>query len=222
MRLIDITNQNFGNLTVIKKVPNEKGRQTNWLCKCSCGNITIVSKGHLTTGHTKSCGCLSFEALNKNRYKHGLCQTRLYGIHAGIKDRCYNIKNKKYNYYGNRGIKVYDDWLDKKNGFINFYNWAINNGYKDNLTIDRIDVNGNYEPNNCRWATMKQQANNRRNNHYITYNNETHTITEWSKILNINRYTLYDRINKSNMSIEKALTKKVNHKNKEIKNESNN
>ena len=121
-----------------------------------------------------------------------------------MKDRCYNSNSKNYKNYGLRNIKVCIEW---KNNFINFYDWAINNGYKDNLTIDRIDVNGDYEPSNCRWATVKQQQNNKRNNHVLCYKNEKHNITEWGLILGIKRDTIYNRLRRG-WTVEKALSKK--------------
>lgn len=208
-KFVDLTGQRFGRLTVVERVYSKKGRHTNWLCKCDCGNKTITTKQHLTSNHTKSCGCLKLETLNKNRFKHGLCESRLYYIHSSMKDRCYNKNNKRYKNYGIRGIKVCDEWLNKENGFMNFYNWAMENGYRDDLTIDRIDVNGNYEPNNCRWATIMQQSNNKSNNHYFIYKNERHTISEWSKLLNIKKEILYDRINNSKIPLDNIFTKPI-------------
>ena len=122
-----------------------------------------------------------------------------------MKSRCYNPSSTSYKNYGARGITVDAVW---EHDFIAFKNWAIENGYSDELTIDRIDVDGNYEPSNCRWATYEQQANNKRNNHLITYNNETHTIAEWSRITGIKYDTIERRINRSKWSVEKALTYK--------------
>lgn len=130
-------------------------------------------------------------------------KTRIHSIYKGMKDRCRYKTNDNYMRYGGRGIKVCEEWLSD---FMNFYNWAINNGYKDNLTLDRIDSNGNYEPSNCRWLTYKEQANNTRRNNYITYNNETHSLTEWAEILGIKRSTLSNRIVTKHWSIEKAFT----------------
>ncbi len=144
---------------------------------------------------------------NNNNYKHGMWGKPIYNRWKHIKQRCYNPKDAAYKNYGGRGIKVCDEWLDKKNGFINFYNWAMNNGYRDDLTIDRINNDGNYEPNNCRWVTMKIQANNTRHNKIITFKNETHTLTEWSEILNINLQTLSNRIKQKNKTIEECFTK---------------
>lgn len=208
-KYVDLTGQRFGRLIVIKRADNSKDNRAKWLCKCDCGNEKNIVGKSLRKMKTQSCGCLQKEQAKMVNTKHGMRYTKLNKTWNSMKQRCNNSNCKQYKNYGGRGIKVCDEWLDKENGFINFYDWSMNNGYQDNLTIDRIDVNGNYEPSNCRWANMKQQSNNRRDNHNITYNNETHTIAEWSEILNINRYTLYYRINKSNMSIEEALTKKV-------------
>lgn len=130
-----------------------------------------------------------------------LRDNRLYRIYWGMKSRCYNKKYLWYNDYGARGIRVCDEWL---NDFQVFYDWAINNGYKENLSIDRIDVNGNYEPDNCQWITPKQQARNRRSNKYYTINGETHCLSEWCEILNLNYTTVKARLHYG-WSIEKTL-----------------
>lgn len=136
---------------------------------------------------------------------HGLKHCRLYNTWCRIKSKCYNKNNDHYKYYGKRGIKLCDEWLSDP---VAFYNWSMENGYQDNLTIDRIDVNGNYEPNNCRWVDQKTQVRNRRNSRYITYKGETKTIMEWCEILNLKYRTVHKRIYKLNWSIEKALETK--------------
>lgn len=142
---------------------------------------------------TKSCGCLNKEMSKQRAYKHGLNNTRIYNIYNKIKSRCYYSKDTSYMNYGGRGILICEEWLDKQNGFINFYNWAIDNGYTEKLTIDRIDNDGNYEPNNCRWVDKKTQNNNKRNNIIIKYNKDTHTLKEWSEILKLNYKMLFNR-----------------------------
>lgn len=126
----------------------------------------------------------------KYNKSHGLSQTRVYSIYNNMIHRCYNEKVAHYDLYGGRGIRVCDEW---RNSVEAFYEWAINNGYDENLTIDRIDSNGNYEPSNCKWATMKVQQNNKRSNLFLTINGETHTVTEWSRLTGIPRQTIQNR-----------------------------
>lgn len=139
------------------------------------------------------------------RYIHGCTHTRLFKIWSGMMERCYRPAHPYYSDYGGRGITVCDEW--KKN-FLPFKNWADANGYADNLTLDRKDNNGNYEPSNCRWATVKEQQNNKRNNHRVTLDGVSRTITEWSEILGIKKTTIKERL-KSGWSDEKALTTPV-------------
>jgi hypothetical protein len=140
------------------------------------------------------------------KFKHGKRHTRLYTTYANIKTRCYNTKNIRYKHYGARGITMCDEWL---NDFQAFYDWAMANGYQEELTIDRIDVNGNYEPSNCRWVNWRGQQNNRGNNHLIEFNGQVHTMAEWARISEIPYQTLARRINTYGWSVERALTEKV-------------
>jgi hypothetical protein len=205
-KAVDLKNKRFGKLVVINRgedVISPLGkRHVTWNCICDCGNSILVRSGNLISGSTTSCGCIKMEG---NNIKHGKCYTRIYGIYKHMIQRCYYKKSNIYKYYGERGITVCDEWL---NDFEKFYDWAINNGYQNNLTIDRKNTNGNYEPNNCRWITMKEQNNNRRSNHLITLNGETHNIDEWCMLLNLNRSTYESRI-ASGLSCEEALTKPV-------------
>ena len=213
-KLIDLTGQVYERLTVIKRVDDyispSGSHQVQWLCKCKCGKEVIVTGNNLKNGNSKSCGCYNRELLPKINSTHNASNTRLYHIWICMKDRCYNPKNKKYKDYGGRGIIICDEWI---NDFEAFANWAYDNGYIENVsrgecTIDRIDVNGNYCQQNCRWVNQKVQSNNKRNNHYITYNGETHTVTEWNNILGYKKGVLSRRIF-SGWSIEDAFTKPV-------------
>ena len=186
--MIDLTNQRFGKLTVIRLDGKDHRHECKWLCKCDCGNETVVYGSHLRKGDTVSCGCVM---RNVSR-THGLSKTRLYNIWQHMKYRCDNPKTDHYDCYGGRGITYCDEWKD----FSVFKDWALENGYTDELTIDRINVNGNYEPNNCRWATRKQQGENTRKTHLITHNGETHSLREWGRILGIPKSTIQARYQK--------------------------
>ena len=190
----DLIGHKFGKLTVIKNVGTNKRHNTLWLCKCECGNNKIVARDKLITGNTKSCGCLKKQHCSSLHKTHSLSNTKIGYTWRGMKSRCYNPKNENYKNYGGRGIKVCDEWL---NDFMNFYNWSINNGYKEDLSIDRINSDGNYEPNNCRWITWKEQTRNTRRNRMITYNNEAHCLAEWAEILGIDYCKLKNKINKT-------------------------
>ena len=198
-KLKDLTGQKFGQLTALYKLHNYHKEGTYWLCICNCGNISESWSPQLRNGKIKSCGCLRIVNHSK---KHGKANSRLYNIYNKMKSRCYNKNDPTYKYYGARGIKVCQDWLDN---FQAFYDWAIENGYRSNLTIDRINVNGNYGPDNCRWITNKQQQRNKRNTKYVTYRGETKSLAEWCEILSLKYSRVFQRITKYNMPIEKAF-----------------
>lgn len=206
MKYKDISGQQFGRLTALYKLHNHpKKGNAYWLCVCECGNFAEVSVPNLCSGCTKSCGCLRNELIYENMISknitHHKTNIKLYSVWGNIKDRCYNKHCHNYQYYGGRGIKICDEWL---NDFMTFYNWSMANGYKEGLTIDRIDNNGNYEPTNCRWVTTKQQNRNTRRNKYFTINGETHCLSEWCEIYNLNYRKISSRLRR-NWSIEEAL-----------------
>lgn len=200
-KFIDLTGQKFGKLVFIRKTPYYKSGHVLWECLCDCGNTKNVRGNDIRSGKIQSCGCLKKQMVIDKNTSHGLSETREYEIWAGIKKRCYNPKFKQYKNYGGRGIKVCDKW----HGFKGFWE-DMQEGYSDNLTIDRINNNGDYEKSNCRWATMKQQMNNKRNNRLIKFNNTILTMTEWEEKLHLTPKTLNNRITTHSWSIEKALT----------------
>jgi len=193
----------FGYWTVIE-LPIKENSRCKIKCVCKCGNTKYVEKYNLLKGKSKSCGCLKAELAKERMTTHGESDTRLYYIYTSMKERCLNPNNQAYKDYGGRGIKIHNEWL---NSFENFRDWSLDNGYSDNLTIDRIDVNGNYEPNNCRWITMKAQCNNRRSNITINLNGETKTLTEICEEYQLDYKKILPRYNKMkpNESIEDIL-----------------
>ena len=206
-KMIDLTDRRFGKLYVVKRVENfysetSNFQDTQWLCRCDCGNELVVRKAALIYHGKSHCGCVK----KYMPIKHGMSHTRIHNIWLGMKDRCLNSNSESYQNYGERGIKICSEWLGDS-GFENFYKWAMENGYSDELTIDRKDVNGNYDPSNCQWATHEEQNNNTRKTIHVTYNGETLSLAQMCEKYGVKYHTAYDRYMKG-MPIEKVLFNK--------------
>mgnify|MGYP001569572219 FL=1 len=214
---LELKGRRFGRLLVIKHVRVKKRGSTYWKCLCDCGNFKVIKGAYLTSGNkTKSCGCLMKEVSAKNAKKlkfvnisHNMSRTYFYRVLIDINQRCNNSRNKRYKDYGGRGIKclwnsfeefkddMYESYLEHKGKIEKI-------GIKKNTTIERINTNGDYCKENCQWATQKQQGRNRRNNHLITYKNETKSIAEWADVLNFKHSTIRNRLTRG-WSTERAL-----------------
>jgi hypothetical protein len=196
----------YNKLTVINDelfIEYKSGRCRKGLFKCDCGNIKEIRFSSVSSGITTSCGCEQSRLLAEKNKVHGLSKHPLYIKWLSIKNRCYIKSNKEYKNYGGRGISVCDEW---KNNFKNFYDWSVNNGYKQSLTIDRIDVNRNYEPSNCRYIKISEQHNNKTNSFYVTFNGDKKTIAEWSKISGVSQSKIRRRLLKG-IDIQSAIFK---------------
>lgn len=198
----DITGKIFGHLTAIKKIGYRK-KQNTWLFKCDCGQFVEINKQSVVRGLTKSCGCLWRKAIKEANSVHNGSKTRLYQCWRDMKVRCYLKTSKNYKNYGGRGITVCDEWL---NDFSVFSDWAKNNGYNNELTLDRIDVNGNYCPENCRWATFYQQSRNKRKNHFITFEGERKILKDWLKLFNVKGSGSFYFLKKKGFTDEESLS----------------
>ncbi len=203
MRKNELARQRFGKLVAVKSYYDKDKKVTLWECKCDCGNTCYVRANRLVHGRTKSCGCLRKDSNLKNKTTHGMAHTRIYNAWHSMKARCYNPTNHNYHRYGGRGISVCDEWKDS---FESFYEWATSNGYSDDLTLDRVDNNGNYCPDNCRWVTTKVQNNNREVSINITYNGKTQNLSQWCKELNLPYMRIYQRLVTYGFSFEEAIT----------------
>ncbi len=202
MKAIDLVGRKFGRLTVIKRVENNKDGRACFLCACDCGKMSTVSGKRLLRGATKSCGCGEFRFTTENRTTHGASKSSLYRVWADNKGKCADKKNK---HYGGAGVGFFGEWADS---FEAFAKWAIANGYKEGLELERIDKGGDFEPGNCRWATHIQIARNltRANAVPIRFLGEAKSLTEWAEIVGIQRGTLWRRINVYGWSVDEALT----------------
>lgn len=209
-KLIDVTGKRFGMWTVICRSGKDDGGRYLWACRCDCGTIRDVCGGSLRSGVSTCCGCTR-GAGNKYNEKHGGKKERLYAVWTGMKGRCYNPNNTFYSRYGGRGISVCEEW---RSDYSKFREWALQNGYDENApkgscTIDRIDNEKGYSPDNCRWVSMKNQCNNRSSNHLIEYEGESHTLQEWSDITGIRKDTLRRRLEVYNWPVQRAFSEPV-------------
>lgn len=191
--LIDMSGAKINMLTVLYRAESVRGR-TMWHCKCDCGKELDIWAPHLKKGQY-SCGCAKSKIISQKMTKHGGTDTKLFRLWIHMKERCSNPNHKSYKDYGGRGISVCPEWKD----FPTFRDWAISKNYEEDsdfmkCTLDRIDVDGDYSPDNCRFVSMKEQCNNRRNNHWLIYKGEEHTIAQWSELLDIPQATLYKRV----------------------------
>lgn len=200
-KTLDLEGKTFNRITVIRRAGRTNAGKAKWFCLCSCGTEFVAVGVDIKNGRIKSCGCYQREMINWSVKKHGKSKSNLYSVWTGMKQRCFNKKERCYKYYGGKGVTVCDEWL---HDFEAFFNWANENGYKEGLTIDRIDVNGNYCPENCRWITIQEQMLNRTDNRWITYNGETKSLVQWSKDLGINISTLHARLGRG-LTIEEAF-----------------
>lgn len=206
----DLTGKKFGHWTVIKRVNDRYDKRgypiVMWECECDCDKHTVktIYGNALRSGKSTSCGC-DKDRIRENARQlfstHNESKTRLYKIWAYMKKRCYNTSALNYKDYGGRGITVCDEWLK----YEAFRDWALSHGYDDTLSIDRIDVNGNYKPDNCRWVDCVAQANNKRNSVRYEYNGEMHTSPEWARILGVDYKKLDYRLTEKRMSVENAI-----------------
>lgn len=192
--VVDMAGSTYGRLTVLKRVENDVSGNARWLCKCECGNEKIVLGRSLRTGRTRSCGCLLAES-SKQRMtamctKHGFSNKKLYRVYMAMRERCEKPSASEYSSYGGRGISMCKEWRERKEAF---FEWAMQNGYKEGLQIDRIDTNGDYCPGNCRWATRSENMNNIRKNVRFEHNGVSHTLAEWARIARLPYMTVYGR-----------------------------
>ncbi len=197
----NLKGKSFGRLTVIENDRMEKG--VRWaLCLCECGKESDVRVSDLRSGNTRSCGCLFKDTRKTSNVSHGMAHTRLYSIWTNMKTRCYNPNVPGFKHYGGRGITVCEEW---EGDFVNFYNWAVETGYNDELTIERVDVNRNYDPDNCMWVEANEQSKNRRGNIYIELNGKTETLRGWCNELGLPYKIVHQRMKRRNLNPKENL-----------------
>lgn len=205
----DLTGKKFGRLTVIGEAPDyitSSGKKySRWRCICECGNVKDIMRDNLVGGRVSSCGCYKKEYMSTKQSTHRSSSSKLYGVWCSMKSRCNNANDKHYIDYGARGISVCSEW---NCDYTLFEKWALNNGYRDGLSIDRIDNDSGYNPSNCRWTNRKVQAGNRRSNRVISFRGESHTLSEWADIVGMNYKTLHTRL-RSGWTVNRALTENI-------------
>ena len=189
----------FGRLTVLRRAENAKSGDAQFFCRCDCGKDSISTGWNLKTGNTRSCGCYQEES----RIKHGLWQSHTYNCWSNMKARCQNENHDSYKHYGGRGITVCERWQEYKKFFTD-----MGDSPTESHPIDRINNNGNYDPGNCRWATRKQQQNNRRNSHMLEFQGQRKTMAQWAECLGIRYQVIFTRIDR-NWPVDRALTTPV-------------
>ena len=207
-KCINLIGQRFTRLLVVERAENEKNGSARWVCQCDCGNTIVISSYHLRNEDVKSCGC--FQRDFPNRTTHGHSGEPIYDEWCGMKARCYNKSQKAYKNYGGRGITVCERWRNNFKDFLDDVSELPHFG-EEGYSLERINNDGNYEPSNCKWATIEDQANNKRSNHMITYNGKTQSVKKWADEVGVNYGTLKSRINRG-WAIEKALTEPVKNK----------
>lgn len=205
-KVLNIVGQRFEKLMVLEKVVKDNSIHSFFLCRCDCGEEKVIRGKDLTAGKVKSCGNHTVESIKKANTTHGDSKSRLYNIHKSMIARCYRKSDKRFDDYGGRGISVYDGWMGD-GGYLKFKSWAMSNGYSDQLTIDRIDVDGNYEPNNCRWADWPTQRSNRRITLKVEIDGEEKSLSDWCRELDLRYGSVWRRIHRYGYDPTEALTK---------------
>ena len=197
----NLIGEKFGYLEVVGRAPNTKDGKARWKCICKCGGTTIATSNDLISKHTQSCGCKKFESHNK---RHGQTKTDIHNKWCSMRQRCYDTNHKCYLRYGAVGITVCDEW---NKSFEAFRDWSYAHGYKEGLSIDRIDNTKGYSPENCRWVPWCEQSKNRRSNIMITYSEKTQPLKTWCDELNLNYHLIWQRMRKYGYTFEQAISK---------------
>lgn len=197
----DLIGKRFGKLVVVEKLKLNNHKETEWLCLCDCGNEYVSTSNRLTSGKTTQCRACSFKQMARKQTIHGCEPVKLWRTYQNMKTRCNNENSLDFKRYGERGIKVCDEW---NSSFANFKKWALENGWSENLTLDRIDNNIGYSPDNCRWVTMTTQSNNRRSNRILVCDGKKDTMANWARRTGLPYWLIQTRLSKG-WSEEQAL-----------------